>query len=189
MKHINYSILITLMLGCLLSTSAFAANPKVVIETTMGNIELELFEDKAPLTVKNFLAYADEGFYNGTIFHRVIKNFMIQTGGLDKDMKKKSTHSPIRNEATNKLGNLKGTIAMARTGQPHSATSQFFINTKNNKSLNYGGRGGWGYCVFGKVTKGMDIVMNIENVATKTKDGRRDVPKQTIEIKKVSLIK
>ncbi len=189
MKHVHYGILLTFIFSCLFSASAFATNPKVLIETTMGNIEVELFEDKSPISVKNFLTYADEGYYNGTIFHRVIKNFMIQTGGLDKDMKKKKTHAPIKNEATNKLKNEKGTLAMARTGQPHSATSQFFINTKNNHSLNYGGRAGWGYAVFGKVTKGMDVVVKIEGVSTGLRDGRRDVPRKTIEIKKISLIK
>jgi len=189
MKYLNVNLFVILLLGCLLTTSAYAANPKVLMETSMGNIELELFEDKAPISVKNFLTYVNEGFYNGTIFHRVIKNFMIQTGGLDKTMTKKETRAPIRNEATNKLPNEKGTLAMARTGQPHSATSQFFINTKNNNSLNYGGRAGWGYCVFGKVTKGMDIVMKIEGVSTALRNGRRDVPKETIEIKQISLIK
>jgi len=189
MNSILSKTLAILVLSVLFSASIFAANPKVVIDTTMGEIEVELFEDKAPLSVKNFLAYANEGYYNGTIFHRVIKNFMIQTGGLDKTMTKKQTKSPIKNEATNKLLNLKGTLAMARTGAPHSATSQFFINTKNNDSLNYGGPGRWGYAVFGKVTKGLDIVMSINDVATGVKNGRRDVPLKTIEITNISLIK
>lgn len=189
MKYLNTPLLLSLLLSCLLTTTSYAANPNVLIQTSMGNIELELFADKAPITVKNFLRYADEGFYNGTIFHRVIKNFMIQTGGLDAQMKKKETHEPIKNESINKLKNNKGTIAMARTRAPHSATAQFFINTKNNYTLNYGGVSTWGYAVFGKVTKGMDIVMKINAVATSNKNGRGDVPKKTIEIKKVSLIK
>jgi len=189
MKYLTAPLLVIFLMGCLLTTSAIAANPKVLMETSMGNIELELFEDKSPITVKNFLRYSNEGFYNGTIFHRVIKSFMIQAGGLDAQMKKKETHKPIKNESKNKVKNEKGTIAMARTGLPHSATAQFFINTKNNHSLNYGGPAGWGYAVFGKVTKGMDIVMKIEATATGSKMGRRDVPKQTIEIKKLSLIK
>jgi cyclophilin family peptidyl-prolyl cis-trans isomerase len=189
MKSLYTHLFISMLFFCLLSTTAYAANPKVLMETSMGNIELELFEDKSPITVKNFLTYVNEGFYNGTIFHRVIKKFMIQGGGLDANMKKKETHAPIKNESTNKVKNMAGTIAMARTGLPHSATAQFFINTKNNFSLNYGGPAGWGYAVFGKVTKGMDIVMKIESTATGNKMGRGDVPKKTIEIKKVSLIK
>jgi cyclophilin family peptidyl-prolyl cis-trans isomerase len=189
MKNLLSSLITTFILSIFMSTSVLAANPKALIETSMGNIEVELYADKAPLSVKNFETYANEGFYNGTIFHRVIKNFMIQTGGLDVEMTKKETHAPIKNEATNKLKNDKGTLAMARTGQPHSATSQFFINTKDNESLNYGGRAGWGYAVFGKVIKGMDVVTKIEYVKTKTVGGRRDVPAIAIEIKKISIIK
>ncbi len=189
MKNLTSSLVTAFILSIFMSTTVLAANPKALIETSMGNIEVELYADKAPISVKNFETYANEGFYNGTIFHRVIKNFMIQTGGLDAEMAKKKNHAPIKNEATNKLKNDKGTLAMARTGQPHSATSQFFINTKNNDSLNYGGRAGWGYAVFGKVTKGMEIVSNIENVKTTKVGGRRDVPVTPITINKVSIIK
>ncbi len=191
MKYSNVNLLIALLFSCLLTTTAYATNPKVLMETNLGNIELELFQDKAPVTVKNFIRYANEGFYNGTIFHRVIKNFMIQGGGFDSYMKEKETHEAIKNEADNKLPNSKGTIAMARTRDPHSATAQFFINSKNNDFLNYSSKTtrGWGYTVFGKVTRGMDVVMKIEGITTGVKNGMRDVPKKTIEIKQVSLIK
>lgn len=187
MKRFN-TIIFALIFTFLFSHTILAANPKAIIVTSMGDIEIELFEDKAPISVKNFITYANEGFYTGTIFHRVIKRFMIQTGGLDKDMNKKKTHAPIRNEANNKVPNLKGTLAMARTGAPHSATAQFFINTKNNFSLNYAGEDRWGYAVFGKVTKGMDVVMKIESVRTGRHNGRGDVPKKTIEIKSVKIL-
>jgi len=168
-----------------------SANPKVLMETTLGNIELELNEKKAPITVKNFLTYVNEGFYDGTIFHRVIKKFMIQGGGFDVTMKKKDTHSPIQNEADNGLKNLPGTIAMARTSNPHSATAQFFINAKNNSFLNFKDKTprAWGYTVFGRVTKGMEVVKAIETVRTGKNRGFSDVPLKTITIKKVSLIK
>ena len=185
---------IILALSCLfLSTSAFSAqNPVVNIETTMGNIELELYADKAPKTVANFLRYVEEGFYNGTIFHRVIKNFMIQGGGFTKDYDKKANHDPIANEAYNGLRNDRGTIAMARTMDPHSATAQFFINTRNNNSLNFTSQSmrGWGYTVFGKVTTGIKTVDSIEN--SRTGPGGvfpTDVPQVQVVIKQISLIK
>ncbi|NOY15939.1 MAG: peptidyl-prolyl cis-trans isomerase [Gammaproteobacteria bacterium] len=163
-------------------------DPVVVLETSAGSFEVTLNPDKAPITVKNFLTLVDQKHYNGTIFHRVIKNFMIQGGGLDTSMKKIGGVSPIKNEADNGLKNLKGTIAMARTGDPHSATDQFFINTRDNNSLNHTGknRRDWGYTVFGKVTAGMDVVMKIENSDTDTRKGRRDVPVKTIEILKIT---
>ena len=179
------------------SDSATAKEPgkvsdpvQVVISTSKGDIKLELYADKAPKTVENFLKYVDEGFYEGTIFHRVINGFMIQGGGFDADFQKKKTHMPVENEAKNGLKNLRGTIAMARTADPHSATAQFFINHKNNSALDYPSRDGWGYCVFGKVTEGMDVVDEIAKTPTgPNKFIRRDVPKETIEIKKVTVLK
>ena len=156
----------------------------VVMDTSMGKIEIELNRSKAPITVKNFLRYADEGFYNGTIFHRVISSFMIQGGGFTKDMGKKKTHAPIKNEANNGLSNSTGTIAMARTGIVDSATAQFFINVKNNSNLDYKGDNPslYGYCVFGKVISGMDVVNKIRNVATGRVSYYGDVPLKTIFI-------
>jgi cyclophilin family peptidyl-prolyl cis-trans isomerase len=156
----------------------------------MGNITLELFADKAPKSVANFLEYVKSGFYNGTIFHRVIKNFMIQGGGMNAELGRKAgLRAPIENEATNGLKNELGTIAMARTNEINSATSQFFINTKNNTSLNYrNDTDGFGYAVFGKVTAGMDVVRNIENAATGTKGAYQNVPNETITIKSVYLV-
>ncbi len=162
----------------------------IVISTSKGDIELELYADKAPKTVENFLKYVDEGFYEGTIFHRVINGFMIQGGGFDSDFQKKKTHMSVENEAKNGLKNQRGTIAMARTADPHSATAQFFINHKNNTALDYPSRDGWGYCVFGKVTGGMDVVDEIAKTPTgPNKFIRRDVPKKSIEIKKVTVVK
>jgi len=166
-----------------------SANPSVVIETSMGDITLELFADKAPKTVENFLGYVKSGFYNGTIFHRVIKNFMIQCGGMTADLGRKAgLRTPIVNEATNGLKNEVGTVAMARTSDINSATSQFFINTKNNTNLNYKNDADFGYAVFGKVTSGMDVVKNIENVATGNKGSYQNVPNETITIKSVHLV-
>lgn len=159
-------------------------NPMVVIKTSHGDIKLELYPDKAPLTVKNFLQYAKDGHYNGTIFHRVISNFMIQGGGFTKDMQQKATRAPIKNEAANGLKNDNGTIAMARTGVIDSATSQFFINVKDNDFLNHAAPTpqGFGYCVFGKVVEGMDVVNKIKSVRTGTRGPFQDVPVETVEI-------
>ena len=180
---------ISVLVGLLISASVLAAdNPKVRIETTMGVIELELDAARAPTTVENFLRYVNEGFYNGTIFHRVIKGFMIQGGGYTSDFDKKRTHDPVANEAFNGLKNNRGTIAMARTNMPHSATAQFFINTVNNDALNFRNKSmrGWGYAVFGKVTKGMDVVDRIESVQTGAGGiFHQDVPQHTVLIKKV----
>jgi len=183
--------LVLAILTSLVFSLTALANPKVLMETSMGNIELELYEDKAPATVKNFLTYVNEGFYDGTIFHRVIKKFMIQGGGFDKTMKRKETHAPIKNEAENGLQNKPGTISMARTSDPHSATAQFFINAKNNSFLNFRDKTprAWGYAVFGRVSKGMDVVKAIENVRTGVNRGFRDVPVKTVTINKVSVIK
>jgi cyclophilin family peptidyl-prolyl cis-trans isomerase len=173
------------------ATHSFAqakGNPMVVMETSMGTIKIELFADKAPITVKNFLSYVDDKHYDGTIYHRVIKDFMIQGGGFDADMKQKKTKPPITNESGNGLMNSRGTIAMARTGDPDSATSQFFINTVDNDFLNKAkARDGVGYCVFGRVVEGMDVVDKIRAVATgrDAKTGMSDVPTETVTIKSV----
>ncbi len=162
----------------------------VKLETSLGEILIKLNEEKAPKTCENFLKYVREGFYEGTIFHRVIKGFMIQGGGLDADLKEKKNGDPIKNEADNGLKNDKGTIAMARTPDPHSATSQFFINTVDNDFLNFRSADvdGYGYCVFGEVVEGMDIVEKIEGVKTATRSFYRDVPKETITILKASVV-
>ncbi|OIO69677.1 MAG: hypothetical protein AUJ58_05235 [Zetaproteobacteria bacterium CG1_02_55_237] len=163
---------------------------QVKMTTSKGVIELALDADKAPKTVANFVRYAKEGFYNGTIFHRVIANFMIQGGGFSRDMRQKSTHAAILNEADNGLRNSIGTIAMARTSSPDSATSQFFINTKDNAFLNHRGTRGseWGYAVFGKVSKGMDVVRSIEAVETGNRSGMGDVPYEPVIIESVEVL-
>ena len=156
----------------------------VIIHTNRGDITIELDLEKAPLTCENFLNYAKTGFYNETIFHRVIKGFMVQGGGFDSDMKYKATNDPIQNEASNGLSNERGSIAMARTSAPHSASSQFFINLVDNDFLDHRDKSsqGWGYAVFGKVTNGLDIVDDIANVETHSKDGHNDVPVDIITI-------
>jgi cyclophilin family peptidyl-prolyl cis-trans isomerase len=166
-------------------------NPSVIIETSMGNITIELYQDRAPKTVANFLEYVKDGYFKGTIFHRVIKGFMIQGGGLGADMKGKATRSPIENEATNGLKNARGTIAMARTADIHSATSQFFINTVDNSFLDHRSKSPdkFGYCVFGQVTSGMDVVDKIEGVQTETKGMYQNVPTKAILITDVRLAK
>jgi cyclophilin family peptidyl-prolyl cis-trans isomerase len=163
------------------------ANPTVVMETSEGVITIELWADKAPVTVKNFLRYTDEKFYDGTIFHRVIDNFMIQGGGFTADMEKKNGHEPVKNEATSELKNDHGTIAMARTNQVNSATCQFFINLKNNDFLNHRDNTprGFGYAVFGKVIKGQEVVDRIAKVKTTTSGSYRDVPAKPVVIKSV----
>ena len=163
---------------------AAKGNPQVVFDTTKGKIVLELYPDKAPATVQNFLAYVDAKFYDGTIFHRVIPNFMVQGGGFTADMDQKPTNDPIQNEADNGLQNQRGTIAMARTPDPHSATGQFFINSVNNDFLNFKSKSaqGWGYAVFGKVVEGMDVVDAISAVKTGTSGGYSDVPVEPVVI-------
>lgn len=160
------------------------SNPMVLMETPEGEVLIELFEKEAPKTVENFLRYVDEGFYEGTLFHRVINNFMIQGGGFDFDMKEKDNHSPVDNEADNGLKNELGTLAMARTMDPHSATSQFFINVKDNGFLNHSGKNpqGWGYCVFGKVVDGMEAVEKIKKVKTRAYGHMDDVPAEPVSI-------
>jgi cyclophilin family peptidyl-prolyl cis-trans isomerase len=163
------------------------AKPVVVVDTSMGKIEIELDGEKAPISTKNFLRYVDEKFYDGTIFHRVIKDFMIQGGGFTKDMSQKPVHEQIKNEAANGLKNTRGTVAMARTSVVDSATAQFFINTVDNGFLNYQSPDprGFGYAVFGHVTSGMDVVDKIRAVSTTNKSGMGDVPAETVEIKSV----
>ena len=167
-------------------SNAAAADPQVDIKTSQGTIRLELYPAKAPKSVENFLQYVKERHYDGTVFHRVIKNFMVQGGGFDKDMRQKPTRGQIKNESTNGLVNDIGTVAMARTSVRDSATSQFFINTKNNDFLNYSGETpqGYGYAVFGKVVSGMDVMMKIGETPT----GAGDVPKAQVVIESISLV-
>lgn len=180
---------LTLLAGLSLAgaavTVAAADPPRVLLKTSMGEIVLELYPEKAPKSADNFLQYVKNGHYNGTIFHRVINGFMIQGGGFDKDMKQKPTRAPIENEAKNGLKNEPYTLAMARTMDPHSASAQFFINVKNNAFLDYPGQDGWGYAVFGKVIKGMDVVDKIKAVPT----GIGDVPTKPVVIESASIIK
>lgn len=161
----------------------------ITLHTNYGDIELELDFDKAPKTAANFKQYASEGFYDGTVFHRVINNFMIQGGGFTEEMEQKSTKDPVENEADNGLKNDTGTIAMARTMDPHSATAQFFINVKDNDFLNFKSKDmqGWGYCVFGKVSQGMDVVNKIKDVKTSNHGPHQDVPVESVIIERVSL--
>jgi peptidyl-prolyl cis-trans isomerase B (cyclophilin B) len=161
----------------------------ITLHTNHGDIVLELDFEKAPLSAANFLQYAREGHYNGTIFHRVISNFMIQGGGFEPGMKQKKTRAPIQNEADNGLSNAEGTIAMARTMEPHSASSQFFINVSDNLFLNHTAKTsqGWGYTVFGKVIEGMDVVNKIKNIRTGSKAGHQDVPMEDVIIESVTV--
>jgi peptidyl-prolyl cis-trans isomerase B (cyclophilin B) len=160
------------------------ASPRVVLETSLGDITLELDRAKAPVTTENFLAYVASGHYDGTIFHRVLPDFMIQGGGFSDEMRQKPTVAPIVNEADNGLKNRRGTVAMARTGEPHSATAQFFINLKDNGFLDHSAKTerGWGYTVFGKVVEGMDVVDKIATVKTGTRGGHENVPADAIVI-------
>ena len=178
------------------SSAAFAqegasgGNPVVVLHTNKGDITLELYQDKAPKTVENFLQYARDGFYDGTIFHRVIDNFMVQGGGFTANMEQKETQAPIENEANNGLKNARGTIAMARTQDPHSATAQFFLNVQDNDFLNHTGENlqGWGYAVFGKVIDGDDVLDKIRCVQTGGHAGHQDVPLEPIIIESIALV-
>ncbi len=181
-------LLIALLVSCLSVSAAWAETVQVEMKTSLGPVTLELDRDKAPKTVDNFVQYARDGFYDGTIFHRVINDFMIQGGGFTSDMVKKETRSPINNEAKNGLKNKRGTIAMARTSAPHSATAQFFINLKNNDFLDYPSRDGWGYAVFGKVTNGMSVVDAIATQPTGVTGGMRDVPKKSVIIESLRII-
>ena len=183
-----------LFLGLFLAGGAFAAdakNPVLVIETNQGTVKVELFRKEAPISTKNFLDYAKSGFYEGTVFHRVIPGFMIQGGGFTKEMVQKETQAPIKNEAANGLRNERGTLAMARTGVVDSATAQFFINVANNEFLNHrpGGPQSYGYAVFGKVIEGMDVVDKIAATPTGRTKGFGDVPVTPIVIKSVKQVK
>ncbi len=164
-------------------------HPMVKLHTSKGIITLQLDAEKAPVTVKNFLDYVNSGFYSNTIFHRVIGSFMIQGGGFEPGMKQKKTNAPIKNEAANGLKNDAYTVAMARTGDPNSATAQFFINVKDNGFLDYPGQDGWGYCVFGKVVEGKDVVDAIRNVKTGNRMGFQDVPQEDVIITRAELVK
>ncbi|NMG74803.1 peptidylprolyl isomerase [Aromatoleum diolicum] len=168
--------------------SALAANPVLEMRTSHGTIEMELFADKAPKSVENFIEYVKSGHYTGTIFHRVIDGFMIQGGGFDAGLNQKPTRAPIENEAKNGLRNEAGTLAMARTADPHSASAQFFINLVDNRFLDYPSRDGWGYAVFGKVTKGLDVVQKIGRTPTRTLKGYQNVPDQPVTIESVRVI-
>jgi cyclophilin family peptidyl-prolyl cis-trans isomerase len=197
MKHLEkivryHAIIVTaaiaFVFGCQGEKKTIKELKMVKLETTMGDIVIELNEKAAPVTVKNFLTYVGEGFYDGTIFHRVIPNFMIQGGGFTPDMAQKKTHPPIINEASNGLKNDRGTIAMARTNNPDSATCQFFINHKNNDFLNYAGASNPGYAVFGKVVDGMETVDKIAAVKTTRKGQHADVPVEPVVIKSAKVV-
>ena len=192
MKQLVKIAVSLLSIGLSVSVAVADANfPQVLVKTNMGDIVLELDKQKAPASVANFLNYVNEGFYNGTVFHRVIDGFMIQDGGFSQDLAKKNTHAPIKNEANNGLKNLKGTIAMARTNDPHSATAQFFINVVNNGFLDYKSATsrGWGYAVFGKVVQGMDVIDKIRKVPTGPGGPfPSDVPKSTVIMESVSVV-
>lgn len=180
-----------LALGCVISFAAAAANPQVEVRTNMGSFVVELYPDKAPATVENFTQYVKDGHYNGTIFHRVISDFMIQGGGFTQDFEQKSTRAPVKNEAGNGLKNEVGTIAMARTREPHSATAQFFVNVVDNAMLDFRSPTpeGYGYTVFGKVVKGMDVVESIRKVPNgPLKPGHANVPLKPVVIERMRLL-
>ena len=188
-----YKLISTSILALLLTinSNVFAANPKVRMETSKGTVIIELYPDKAPKTVENFLNYVNAGKYDGTIFHRVIPGFMNQGGGYTPDYKKVDTSAPVMNEADNGLKNTRGTIAMARTNDPNSATNQFFINTVDNAFLDHTGKNprGWGYCVFGTVVDGMDVMDRIAKIPTGAGGPfRQDVPQEQAIIQKVSVV-
>jgi peptidyl-prolyl cis-trans isomerase B (cyclophilin B) len=184
-------LITTVLLSAIAALPAHAADaPRVKFATTQGVVVIELAQDKAPQTVENFITYVKDGFYDGTIFHRVIGNFMIQGGGFTEDFVQKPTLAPIKNEASNGLANKRGTIAMARTGDPHSATAQFFINVVDNDALNHTAPTGhgWGYAVFGRVVEGMEVVDVIRNVPTTSRGAYRDVPQKPIVISSAILL-
>lgn len=189
MKYLLKSLTFGTLMALGAQTPAADIHPRVLMETSLGNIVLELDRAKAPQSVDNFIKYVQDGFYDGTIFHRVIGNFMIQGGGFSADYAQKPTRSPVQNEAKNGLKNDRGTIAMARTMAPHSATAQFFINVVNNDGLNNPNPDGWGYAVFGKVVEGMDVVDKIRAVPTGSGGPfPTDVPKTQVVIKKVTMV-
>lgn len=172
----------------LAQTKEKAANPMVLVKTNMGSFKIELYPEQAPVTVKNFLDYVDKKFFDGTTFHRVIPGFVIQGGGFDKDMMRKATLPPIKNEATNGLKNLKATLSMARTNDLNSATSQFFVNLKDNAALDHVGDAQYGYAVFGKVVQGFDVIEKIAGVKTTTKGPNADVPEKPVIIQSASRV-
>jgi cyclophilin family peptidyl-prolyl cis-trans isomerase len=176
------------LVALIATAPAWSANPQVEMKTSQGSIVIELYPDKAPKTVANFLQYVKDGFYSGTIFHRVINGFMIQGGGFEPGMKEKATRGTIENEAKNGLRNETGTLAMARKPDPHSATAQFFINLVNNDRLDYPSFDGWGYAVFGKVVQGMDVVEKIALVPTGSTGGYQNVPTTPVVIESVKLL-
>jgi cyclophilin family peptidyl-prolyl cis-trans isomerase len=182
-----YKQLSLIAAGLMLSLAAFSA-PSVEMQTSMGTIVIELDSEKAPKSVQNFLQYARDGYYKDTTFHRVIDGFMIQGGGFTRDMEQKPTNKSVENEGKNGLKNLRGTIAMARTSDPHSATAQFFINHKDNAMLDYPSRDGWGYAVFGKVVQGMDVVDRIAKVPTGNRAMYQNVPVEPVVIQSVKII-
>lgn len=187
-----FALSLTLMLSLFFSSwMVKAENPQVLIETNKGAMIIELYPNEAPVSVENFLNYVNSGYYDGTIFHRVISNFMIQGGGFDTDFNRKPTEAPIQNEADNGLQNRIGTIAMARTNDPHSATSQFFINVANNNSLDFREKTprAWGYAVFGRVIDGMRTVNQIRGVPTRAHQGHQDVPIEPVIIERARQIK
>jgi peptidyl-prolyl cis-trans isomerase B (cyclophilin B) len=191
MKYL-FSSLFTFLLCFTMQSSHSLTQGKltmVKLYTNKGNITLQLDAEKAPNTVKNFLEYVNSGFYSNTIFHRVMANFMIQGGGFEPGMTQKKTNAPVQNEAANGLKNDNYTVAMARTGDPHSATAQFFINVKNNDSLNYPGQDGWGYCVFGKVVEGKEVVDAIRDVKTGNRAVFQNVPLEDVIIIKAEIVK
>jgi len=159
----------------------------IILKTNMGEIHINVDAEKAPITAKNFIDYVEDGFFDGTIFHRVIPNFMVQGGGMNEEMQQKPTKANIENEAKNGLRNVKYSVAMARTSAPHSASSQFFINVNDNQFLDFPGQDGWGYCVFGEVVAGMDVVDKIEKVETISLGGHSDVPGEAVIIIKASI--
>ena len=191
MKYL-FTTLLALLLSCAMQSSYSSTQGKkimVKLHTNHGAITLQLDAEKAPNTVKNFLDYVNSGFFDNTIFHRVIDGFMIQGGGFEPGMKEKITRAPIKNEAANGLSNDAYTIAMARTSDPHSATAQFFINVGNNNFLDHPGQDGWGYCVFGKVVKGTEVVDAIRKVPTGFRGGHQDVPEKDVIITKAEVVK
>ena len=201
MKQI-FTVLLAMLLCCTMQASHAELKPNPVkpdsstqgiktmvkLHTNHGIITLQLDAEKAPNTVKNFLEYVNSGFYANTIFHRVIGNFMVQGGGFEANMTQKKTNTPVKNEAANGLKNDNYTIAMARTGDPHSATAQFFINVKDNSFLNYPGQDGWGYCVFGKVVEGKEVVDKIKQVKTGMRAGFQDVTQEDVIITKAEVV-
>lgn len=183
------ALMASLMTGVTMAADEVKAPPLYVeMDTNLGNVVFELDEAKAPVTVENFKNYVDDGFYDGLIFHRVIDGFMVQGGGFDADMKQKKTAAPIKIESDNGLKNVRGSIAMARTMDPNSATSQFFINTQDNTFLDYPGQDGYGYTVFGKVVEGMDVIDKMEKVKTTSKGMHQDVPAKPIVIESMKFV-